>query len=239
MHYPQAFFELQLLFARKRAALLVQPYQQAILHNTALYRILGLDWSFDASNPVWQAYMQGLEQEQSDVEWTYRFYLSRHEDIPGYHTPRWGCFSYEYLSDRQAIHMHFANLDFSGYGPLTSLRMGARLTELRSMYGYIRAKHPDAQVVLGSSWLYNRKEYTRLFPPEYGQSARADKPHLHARGLWGQFLRHNVQINETLASLFRERVDQLREAEHYAQCFPYQAMLTRAPIELFYAFYGL
>lgn len=67
MHYPQAFFELQLLFARKRAALLAQPYPQAILHNTALYRILGLDWSFDASNPVWQAYVQGLEQEQSGV----------------------------------------------------------------------------------------------------------------------------------------------------------------------------
>lgn len=52
------------------------------------------------------------------IEWTYQFYLSRYEDIPGYNTQRWGCFSYDYLSERQAIHMHFANLDFSGYGPL-------------------------------------------------------------------------------------------------------------------------
>src|SRR5260370_8633 len=140
MPYPRSFFELQLTFARKIAELTYQPYQEAVLHRTAFYRIFGLDWSFDATNPVWQSYLQGLKHAQglsednSDVDWTYRFYLTRHDDIPQYNTPRWGCFSYEYIADTQVVRMHFANLDASGYGPLTTLRKGARLAELQSMF---------------------------------------------------------------------------------------------------------
>jgi len=89
------------------------------------------------------------------------------------------------------------------------------------------------------TWLYNRQEYTRLFPSEYGQSAHVDKPHPQTRGLWGQFLRYDSQLNEKIASLFLERVHQLRDAEHYPQCFPYQSLLTGAPVELFYTFYGV
>ena len=107
------------------------------------------------------------------------------------------------------------------------------------MFSHIREKHPNARLVKGGSWLYNRQEYTRLFPPAYGQSAKArEKPYLKARGLWGQFLRYDGEINEKFASLFLHQVNQLREAEHHAQCFPYQDLFTEAPIELFYAFYG-
>ena len=36
----------------------------------------------------------------------------------------------DYLTDAQVIRMHFANLDASGYGPLTTLRKEARLAVL-------------------------------------------------------------------------------------------------------------
>jgi hypothetical protein len=88
MHYPSSFFDLQLAFARKIAGLSHQPYREAILHCTALYRNLGLDWSFDPGDPVWQAYMQGLHQEIADGEWTYQFYLWRFDQLPHYRTPR-------------------------------------------------------------------------------------------------------------------------------------------------------
>lgn len=240
MRYPRAFFALQLAFARKMAELSQQPYTETILHKTAFYRILGLDWSFEPGNPVWQAYLQGLRQNEADVDWTYQFYLAHLDDIPEYTTPRWGCFSYEYLAGQQIIHMHFSGIpDASGYGPLTSLRKGARLTELCSMFTHIKEKHPDARMVRGGSWLYNREEYTRLFPPAYGQSARAQRPALRTRGLWGQFLRYNGSVNERTAINFLERIAQLSNAEEYAQCFPYQVMSVEAPIELFYGFYGI
>lgn len=202
---------------------------------------LGLDWSLNASNPVWQAYGESLQQEKGDVEWTYQFYLEHLEDIPEYDTSvqHWGCFAHEYHAEEQAIRLHFAGtLDRSGYGPLTSLRKEARIAELRSLFHYIKDQHPEAQSVHGGSWLYNRKEYTRLFPTEFGLSAQADRPHLIARGLWGQFLRHNGRMNEQMTALFRERLSQLHDVASYPHCFPYQAMLTKAPIELFYQFYG-
>lgn len=219
-----------------------QPYLGAVLHNTAFYRILGLDWSLDASNPVWRAYCEGLRQEEGDVEWTYQFYLTHLDDIPEYDASRqhWGCFAHEHHADEQSIRLHFAgSLDKSGYGPLTSLRKEARLTELRALFLYVKERYPEVRFVQGGSWLYNRKEYTRLFPAEYGQSAQADKPHLIARALWGQFLRSDGSINEQVTALFHERLSQLHDVAEYAHCFPYQNMLTQAPIEAFYRFYGI
>jgi hypothetical protein len=176
------------------------------------------------------------------VEWTYQFYLEHLDDIPEYDTSvqHWGCFAHEYYAYERSIRLHFAgSLDRSGYGPLTLLRKEARLTELRAMFLYVKERYPEVQLVQGGSWLYNRKEYTRLFPAEYGQSARADQPHLKARGLWGQFLRYDGRINEQVAALFRERLSQLHDMAEYPHCFRYQAMLTQAPIELFYPFYGI
>ena len=239
MPYPQAFFDLQLTFARKIAALSGRPYQEVVLRDTALYRILGLDWTFDAAHPVWQEYMQGLQGKHSDAEWTNRFYLARYDHLPKHPTPNWGCFAYDYLPEKQAIHIHFANVDTSGYGPLSSQRQSARMEELRSMFISIKQEHPDAAEVRGGSWLYNRSAYKRLFPPEYGASARPDTPHLVARALWGQFLRYDEQINEESTGLFLQRLDVLEEANQYAGCFPYQVLLTRAPIALFYRFYGI
>lgn len=237
MPYPQQFFDIQIAFAQKISELTQQPYHDAVLHSTALYRIFGLDWSLDPANSVWQTYLRGLSGNERDGEWSYRLYLTRYDDIPKYNMPRWGCFSYEYLVESRVIRMHFANLDASGYGPLSTLRKEARIAELQSMFLHIHERHPDARIVKGGSWLYNREEYTRLFPSAYQESARTAKPHLIARGLWGQFLRHNNHINEKQASLFLERVNRLQEVKDHASCFPYQVMLVEAPVEAFYEFY--
>ena len=95
------------------------------------------------------------------------------------------------------------------------------------------------ECVKGGSWLYNRKEYCRLFPPEYGASAQVYPPHLIARGLWGQFLRHGNRVNEEMTARFLSNVERLHDAAAHASCFPYQILVTDAPISLFYTFYGL
>jgi len=241
--YPQAFLDIQLTFARKMAQLSSQPYHEAILRQTALYRILGLDWSLDPQNPVWQQFIAAIEGEPDDAPVVYRFYSERAAQglIPEHDTerPHWGCFSYELLDNPKAVRMHFSNWDASGFGPLSHQRQPARLGELREMFQHIRQEHPDAEHVKGGTWLYNRKEYCRLFPPEYGASAQVDHPHLLARGLWGQFLRHGNRLNEETTARFLRNVESLQDAAAYAGCFPYQNLVTDAPIRLFYAFYGL
>ena len=70
MLYPPRFFSIQLTFARKITQLTQRPYQETILNRTALYRILGLDWSLDPQNPVWQDYLNGLHQIDADADWS-------------------------------------------------------------------------------------------------------------------------------------------------------------------------
>lgn len=241
MRYPCEFFAVQLAFAQKMAALTHQPYEEVVLQKTAFYRIFGLDWSFDPGNPLWQDYLAGLRQNEMDTDWSYLFYLDHLADIPEYTTPRWGCFSYEYWPEEQeTIRLHFSGLlDASGYGPLTSLRKEARIAELRSLFTHIKETHPNARIVRGGSWVYNRREYTRLFPDAYIQSAQLDKPHTQTRGLWGQFLRYTNDINEQVMATFLERVATLSEPEKFSACFPYQVMTVKAPVEVFYEFYGV
>ena len=239
MHYPRGFFSIQLTFARKITQLTQRPYQGTILNRTALYRILGLDWSLDPQNPVWQTYLTGLHQADTDTDWSYQFYLERADQIPSYDTPRWGCFSYEYLPEKRLIHIHFGKLDNSGYGPLSHQRKEARLADLWSMFTHIKRAHPDAKAVSGSSWLYNFEAYRRLFPVEYGLSTRIDAPRLTARSLWGQFLRYDGRPNEERVAVFLDRLNRLEDEHQHAQCFPFQILLTQAPISLFYTFYGL
>ena len=107
------------------------------------------------------------------------------------------------------------------------------------MFTHIKRVHPDAIAVHGSSWLYNLEAYRRLLPVEFGLSARPDTPHLVARSLWGQFLRFDGRLNEERAVVFLERLNRLEDEHQHAQCFPFQVLLTQAPITLFYTFYGV
>jgi hypothetical protein len=239
--YPKLFFELQLIFAQKIADVSQQPLDQVLLHFTALYRILGLDWSLDPTHTVWQTYTQGLQFAAEKVEFTHHFYRERYPAIPKFtDDEHWGCFAYEYHPERRAVHLHFSNQDTSIYGPLNHHRVDVRTSELRVMFQQIQQRHLNAALVQGGSWLYNWESYRRLFPPAFGQSAQKEKMStLSGRNIWGQFLRRNGSVHQKTLSLFLARVSQLKRIEDYPQCFPYPNVLTEAPIQLFYEFYAV
>jgi hypothetical protein len=245
MPYPQAFLEIKLTFARKMATLTGQPVRETVLWSTALYRMLGLDWSVGPEHPALGRVLAALERgegREGASEVAYRVYRKPYDEglIPDYEVPRWGCFAYEYAPEGRAIHLHFANLDASGYGPLSHQRRAAREAELWSLFSHLRRAHPEAERVQGSSWLYNREAYQRLFPPAYAESAQpAAYPNLITRGLWEQFLRYGGTVNERLAAHFLQRVADLRDAGEHAGCFPYVVLLAEAPIACFYEHYGV
>src|SRR5262245_30240332 len=240
--YTQRFFALQLTFAWRIAALSEQPIEEVVLGHTALYRLLGLDWSFDAGHPVWQAYVRALQGDTPDAAQTHAFYLARYDQIPrAPEEPRWGCFSYAYDGAARAIHLHFGNHDAPEPGALSSQRRAARLNELTAMFCHIQEAHPGAQTVRGGSWLYCREGYRRLFPAVYTTSAREIMPHLQARSCWGQFQRSDWLVNEEAAQLFLLRVNTLHDTSlvELAACFPYRTLFVEAPLETFFAFYGI
>ena len=244
MPYPDAygpgFFAVQVAFAQRAAALGGLNLPDAALRYTALYRILGLDWSFDAHHPVWQQVIAALGRSDPLAK-VYALYRSRLGEIPRFSEHRhWGCFAFEHDTHAHTIRMHFANADAGPtWGPLSASRREARMGELRAMFAHIRQTHPDVELVHGGSWLYNRDAYRRLFPPAFGASATPDEPHFRARGLWGQFLRHDWEVHAGRAASFMRRLDGTRTPDDRPVCFPYQVLLTRAPIGEFYAFYGV
>ena len=77
MIYAKAFFDLQLQFAQKVAALSGMPVAQALLEYTNLYIRFGLGRDFDPAQPIWREYVAGLQTADDPGEWTYRFYLGR------------------------------------------------------------------------------------------------------------------------------------------------------------------
>ncbi len=240
--YPERFFEVQLIFAHKVAEITGRTFEDAVLHYTAMYRILGLDWSTDPTHPTWQAYVQALQSDRdSGAKETYQFYYARSDSIPRQSDlPHWGCFAYEYLRDQYKIKIHFSNQDYTEYGALSHQRMAIRKAELTEMFTSIRAGHPEAEAVIGSSWLYNLEAYKRLFPVEYGQSAKeADRIYYTGRGLWGQFLDHEWQMNERTVATFLQRVEAATNMLQCDRAFPYQLLLPKAPIALFYQFYNI
>lgn len=240
--YPERFFEVQLIFATKVAEITGCSFEDAVLHYTAMYRILGLDWSADPAHPTWQAYVQALQPDRDmGAEGTYQFYYSLSDSIPRQSDlPHWGCFAYEYLRDQHKIKIHFSNQDYTEYGALSYQRMAIRKAELKGMFTSIHEEHPDAEMVIGSSWLYNLDAYKRLFPAEYGQSAKeADRVYYTGRGLWGQFLDHEWQVNERTAATFLQRVEVATNMQQCDRAFPYQLLFPKAPVALFYEFYDI
>ena len=243
--YTQRFLALQLAFAHRVAALTVRPIDEVVLGYSALYRILGLDWSFDAAHPVWQCYAKILQGDTDpDASQTHAFYLAlaRSDQTPrAPEGPRWGCFSYEYDGGARAVHMHFGNHDAPEPGALSSQRRATRLGELTAMFRHIREEYPDAQTVRGGSWLYSREGYRRLFPPAYSASAKTITPHCRSRSCWGQFLQSDWQVNEETAAIFLERVTALHSmgTAELTACFPRPTLSVEAPLSDFLDFYGI
>ena len=238
--YPERYFEVQLLFAEKVADMAQLSLAETVLNYTACYKMLGIDGTFDAAQPDWQAFIQGLREPEQYTPWAYQTYLARYPIIPKFtDSPCWGCFTYDYYAEQEMVRLHFSNQDDSAYGALSHERRATRIAELRLMFQHIQAAHPEARWVHGGSWLYNWESYRRLFPPAFGQSATVEPPALQFRGLWGQFLRHTWQVNEEMAADFLQRVQRLQTLEGIADCFPYQVLATDGTLQDFYAFYQI
>lgn len=107
------------------------------------------------------------------------------------------------------------------------------------MFTVAHEEWPNAQLVIGRSWLYNLAAYRRLFPPMFGESATPIEPELQYRALWGQFLLSDGSLHQARADDFRARLAPLNDSTRCADCFPFQVLHAHAPSADFYDFYGV
>ncbi len=239
MIYPRRFFEINLCFAQKVAEISGQSFDNTLLHYTNLYIRFGLGWDLSPTNPIWQEYLDGLQQAVDATEWTYRFYLKRQRQVVS-EARQWsfGCFSYTVL-DGDRIRLHFHNNEPPEHSPLSKDRMSERLAELKRMFAWIKQEMSAPTTVIGASWLYNLEAYRRLFPPAYLATAQIGGQDFPYLPLWGQFVDHRGHIKEDLVAQFLERLDRPRDLTGIEQCFPFQVLHLESGIEEFYQFYGV
>ncbi len=154
---------------------------------------------------------------------------------------RFGCFTHDPPNDEGQVRIHFSSRDSEGgVGPLAGWKVSRRVAELAQMFGAIRAAHPVAETVRGGSWLYNLEAYRRLFPPEYAEARHAPpRVGLNGTSSWGQLIDHLGAVKQDVAAVFlRNLRDELDPAAPWL-VFPFRALITSAPIETFYRFYGI
>jgi hypothetical protein len=241
--YPEDYFAIQLIFAHRMAALAQVSPRAALLEHTSLYKLLGVPGDFDATQPVWRDLLACVDERAEAGEQAraiYRFYLNHLPSIPNATEERhWRCFAYQWRPALGAIRIHFSNEDAPEPGALSHQRFAARLAELRAMFAVARAEWPDAEQVIGRSWLYNLASYRRLFPPAFGASAMPVEPELQYRARWDQFLLSDGSLHRAHADDFLARLAALTDPACCADCFPFQVMHAHAAVGAFYAFYDV
>lgn len=236
MRPARAFFDLQVRFAHEAARLTGAPLASALLDWTNLYVRLGAGREFDAARPLWAAYASGIDESapfEQHCEWTWR-YLQQcpiHRASPDV-IAAFGCFSYA-RDAHGGVRLHFDPRANNGISPLDIGQSPARRAELRRLIEHVCEHLPGGSSLesQGTSWLYNVPAYRRLFPEVYVASAQP-VARWRALSFWGQFLDRYGEVREAQAAAMLARVAQLRHIEKITQCFPFQALAVRAPIQL-------
>jgi hypothetical protein len=237
--YAEAFFDLQLLFARRVTVLSGLPFTRALLEYTNLYVRFGLGRDFDPAHPTWRAYLAGLPDTDDGREWTYRFYLTRRQaSAPPATVATVGCFSYARL-DGDRIRLHFQNAETDGRSPLGIERRGQRLADLAALFAHVKRTLGQPVQVVGGSWLYNLEAYRRLFPASYLATAHVIDRRFQHMPLWGQFLNRYGELKECMTRQFLERLECQSSSDSLDQCFPFQVLSVKASVLEFYDFYGI
>jgi len=239
LNCSKEFFDLQIKFASRVAALAGIPLEQAILDYTNFYIRFALGRSFDPEHPVWMEYLAGLRHSSDHGEWSHRFFLKRpHQAGPPMAAAAFGCFSYAHGRDGY-VRIHFESIEPDPHAPLGAERRSLRLSELRALFDHIKRTQEGVRRVAGVSWLYNLPAYRRLFPETYLSTAKIAGQRFRNLPLWGQFLDRRGAVRKGAATLFLERLSVQDSMEDLARCFPLQPLAVEAPISDFYEFHSL
>lgn len=237
--YSKAFFDLQIRFARRVSDLAKVPLGQAFLDYTNFYIRLGLGRDFDPKQPIWAEFANGLASAPDPAEWA-QSYVQSHGTRPSVPllVATFGCFAYA-NSSAGRLRLHFENIDPPDVAPLGEDRYDTRREELRALLTHVQRTQPSAERLAGVSWLYNLPAYRRLFPETYLASAAVAPHRFRNMPLWGQFLDRNREVRPAAAALFLERLARQRNMSDLTSCFPLQPFAVEAPLDDFYAFFGL
>ncbi|HJR79040.1 MAG TPA: hypothetical protein VJ821_03140 [Anaerolineales bacterium] len=238
MLFSRDFLELNLKFARKVSEAAGQSFLEFLLEYTHLYLAFGLGSEFDSRHPLWQSYINQVENQSDQTGYTYSFYLEQKAKQPEQLPAKvFGCFSYALWEDNR-VRLHFHSWTEES-GVLQKQNAPKRIAELKALFKSLKEIVPDMSIVVGGSWLYNIEAYRRLFPTGYLKTAQVGEDECQFMALWGQFLFHNGNVRQHLAQSFLEGIEKQNTLQNLKDCFPYQVLRLESSIIDFYRHYDI
>lgn len=238
MRYSKDYFKIQLNFAERVSAITGKKIEETLFSYTAIPKAIGIKgWNFNEQDLLWQDFLKGFRASRDRLEYIYS--LCHADQAPSGLRKLFGCFWYEFDEEKNQIKIHFRNNDLVEPGALSKERFNTRKSELKEMFEEINEKYPQAETVVGFSWLYNIGSYTRLFPNEYSQNVLFSNDWFRSVALWGQFIYGNGEIREEVATNFNKCIQNKTTINELADCFPYKVLIPNAHIKNFYKFYNI
>jgi hypothetical protein len=226
--YSVEFFDLQLRFAVKVAALSGLPLTETVGSYTNIYVRLSMGPRLDCANPVWLEYISTLATARDPATRTYEVHLRRAHLRAG---PKMaasvGCFSYAPFGPGH-VRLHFHPGQQLSESPLSLANAHLRRWELARLLSHVVSSSPNIDVI-GASWLYNLKAYRRLFPEPYlGRLKPIEHPY-QRMPLWGQFLHRDRTVREEVAQSFYSQLARVASLAELSSCFPLPVLSTTVP----------
>lgn len=241
-------FDLRLRFAEAVAAKKNIPLIDAMRDFTDMHvRLTGKRTrESEQTNPLWQEFSQSTVAGSDHgelLEHIVQFSKRPDIDISQHEGDRFYPFRYSYDEESHEVRLHFGSMkqeagDPNAPGVLSSERLPEMRGKLTEMFTEIKKDHPDAQTVRGSSWLYNRKEYRRLYPVMYTAHPQVRLGNFTGGGTWGQFRDKTGAVNDEVRKEFLTNLEHL-DPEYLENVFPNKTLMVSAPISEFYKEYGI
>jgi len=239
------YFEAQLRLAARMTQITGADLGDMAYRHTNLHRRFGQGHGPGTPTPLWLDYaarLEALPDLATRVRLTQETFVNAAEEVtplPG--QIGFGCFAHEPPTDEGVVKIHFNNRDTDDEGgPLALAKAARRRAELTEMLAHIREAHPGATRLVGRSWLYHLESYRRLFPPYYVAS-RVPAPgrlQLSGTSTWGQLIDSREAIRPAARDALYKGLKSLDPNAPW-RAFPLHPLAVSAPLETFYAFYGV
>jgi hypothetical protein len=257
--YPFEYFDAQVQFAAKWSELSGEPFEQTLLTRTALKRRLSLK---EERNPEGEEVVdlyEGADSVEEVSSALYDHYLSLPDSNYDFdaepadaHDGR-RFFSYDYYPNnkmnggRNTIKVHFAGNKRGEKSRLSSDLLPERQAELKAMIDTICAEHPEAEEVVGGSWLYAIPGYRDSFPPEFianmkplvpaelAEQIPGSIPNMSFTGnsVWGQFIDSHGWTNQERYQQFLDGVQGATSLLDLYEALPLKPLQPSASTEVF------
>jgi hypothetical protein len=222
-HYPKAFVDTQIAFAKKWSELSGEPLTDSMLHHTFLFRMVvhkkykhGED-----VNPKWLEMLASVDPSSSNLsEGVYSYYTKqRHSHAKLIETKDF--FNIE-SKDDHTVELHFQRWGMKMFSTLHVL--------IRRI-----VTNPQITHVYSASWLndlvFQHPRFRRLLPDSYFLKMRLVDPNFRGISLWGQFIDSSHHLNTGLADRFIESINTTTSIPELQRSFPYSVKEVRIPIQ--------